>query len=66
VSAVWLARRRVPWFRCADCGLNRLVLLSCKGRALCPSCGGRRMAKRAAAHLLDHIFPDVPVRRSGS
>ena len=28
-------------FRCGDCGLDRLVPLSCKGRALCPSCGGR-------------------------
>lgn len=49
-------------FRCGDCGLDRLVPSSCKGRALCPSCGGRRMAERAA-HLLDHVFPDVPVRQ---
>ena len=49
-------------FRCDDCGLDRLVPFSCKGRALCPSCGGRRMAERAA-HLLDHVFPDVPVRQ---
>ena len=49
-------------FRCGDCGLDRLVPFSCKGRALCPSCGGRRMAERAA-HLLDHVFPDVPVRQ---
>jgi hypothetical protein len=48
-------------FRCGDCGLDRLVPFSCKG-ALCPSCGGRRMAERAA-HLLDHVFPDVPVRQ---
>ncbi len=48
-------------FRCGDCGLDRLVPFSCKGR-LCPSCGGRRMAERAA-HLLDHVFPDVPVRQ---
>ena len=49
-------------FRCGDCGLDRLVPFSCKGRAVCPSCGGRRMAERAA-HLLDHVFPDVPVRQ---
>jgi len=49
-------------FRCDDCGLDRLVPFSCKARALCPSCGGRRMAERAA-HLLDHVFPDVPVRQ---
>jgi hypothetical protein len=49
-------------FRCGDCGLDRLVPFSCKGRALCPSCGGRRMTERAA-HLVDHVFPDVPVRQ---
>ena len=49
-------------FRCGSCGVDRLVPFSCKGRALCPSCGGRRMAERAA-HLVDHVFPDVPVRQ---
>jgi hypothetical protein len=42
--------------------LDRLVPFSCKGRAVCPSCGGRRMAERAA-HLVDHVFPAVPVRQ---
>ncbi len=27
-------------FRCAGCGFDRLVAFSCKGRELCPSCGG--------------------------
>ena len=49
-------------FRCGACGLDRLVPFSCKGRGVCPSCGGRRMAERAA-HLVDHVFPDVPVRQ---
>jgi hypothetical protein len=49
-------------FRCGDCGLDRLVPFSCKARACCPSCGGRRMAERAA-HLVDHVFPAVPVRQ---
>ena len=49
-------------FRCAACGLDRLVAFSCKGRGFCPSCGGRRMAERAA-HLVDQVFPDVPVRQ---
>jgi hypothetical protein len=49
-------------FRCDGCGLDRLVPFSCKGRAVCPSCGGRRMAERAA-HLVDHVFPAVPVRQ---
>ena len=43
-------------FRCARCRLDRLVPFSCKSRAVCPSCGGRRMAERAA-HLVDHVFP---------
>ena len=49
-------------FRCDDCGLDRLVPFSCKGRAACASCAGRRMAERAA-HLVDHVFPAVPVRQ---
>ena len=49
-------------FRCSDCRLDRLVPFSCKGRGFCPSCGGRRMTDRAA-HLVDHVFPDVPVRQ---
>ena len=49
--------------RCGDCAFERLVPFSCKGRAICPSCGGRRMCERAA-HLLDHVLPaDVPVRQ---
>ena len=49
-------------FHCGRCGLDRLVPFSCKGRAVCPSCGGRRMAERAA-HLVDHVFPVVSVRQ---
>jgi hypothetical protein len=49
-------------FQCADCHAERLVPFSCKGRGFCPSCGGRRMAERAA-HLVDHVLPAVPVRQ---
>jgi hypothetical protein len=49
-------------FRCDACGHDRLVPFSCKGRGFCPSCGGRRMAERAA-HLVDHVLPDVPIRQ---
>jgi hypothetical protein len=49
-------------FRCDGCGRDRLVAFSCKDRAICASCGGRRMAERAA-HLVDHVLPDVPVRQ---
>jgi Transposase zinc-binding domain len=49
--------------RCGDCAFERLVPFSCKARAICPSCGGRRTAERAA-HLVDHVLPaDVPVRQ---
>ena len=49
-------------FRCGSCSTERLVAFSCKGRGFCPSCGGRRMTERAA-HLVDHVLPDVPVRQ---
>jgi len=49
-------------FHCDGCGHDRLVPFSCKGRGFCPACGGRRMAERAA-HLIDHVLPDVPVRQ---
>lgn len=49
-------------FRCTGCTTERLVAFSCKGRGFCPCCGGRRMAERAA-HLVDHVLPDVPVRQ---
>jgi len=50
-------------FRCTRCRKERLVAFSCKGRGFCPSCGGRRMTERAA-HLVDHVWPEVPVRQS--
>jgi len=48
--------------RCSACGHDFLVAFSCKGRGLCPSCNTRRMAE-TAAHLVDHVFPQVPVRQ---
>ncbi|HUU35766.1 MAG TPA: transposase zinc-binding domain-containing protein [Vicinamibacterales bacterium] len=49
-------------FRCTGCRAERLVAFSCKGRGFCPSCGGRRMTERAA-HLVDHVWPEVPIRQ---
>ena len=49
-------------FRCSACGYDRLVPFSRRGRGFCQSCGGRRMVERAA-HLVDHVFPRVPVRQ---
>jgi hypothetical protein len=47
---------------CAACRKDRVVPFSCKGRGICPSCGGRHMAD-TAAHLVDRVFPEVPVRQ---
>lgn len=47
---------------CDACGHDLLVAFSCKGRSMCPSCAGRRMAN-TAAHLVDRVLPDVPVRQ---
>jgi hypothetical protein len=38
---------------------------SCKGRSFCPSCGGWCMPD-AAAHLVDRVIPEVPVRQWSS
>jgi len=48
--------------RCDACRFERLVPFSCKARAVCPSCGGRRMAEQAA-HLVEAVVPAVPVRQ---
>lgn len=48
--------------RCASCGHGLLVGFSCKRRAVCPSCTGRRAAE-CAAHLVDNVLPRVPVRQ---
>ncbi len=47
---------------CDTCGMDRVLPYSCTGRGFYPSCGGRRMADMAA-HLVDHVFPEVPVRQ---
>ena len=46
---------------CQDCGYDRLVAFSCKGRGICPSCVGRQM-NETAAHLSDNVIGSVPVR----
>jgi hypothetical protein len=48
--------------RCEDCGHERLIPFSCKGRGICPSCNARRMCE-VAAHLTDHVLPHVPARQ---
>ena len=48
--------------RCRRCGDDMVVAFSCRGRAICPSCGARRMHD-GAAHLVDRVIPRVPVRQ---
>lgn len=48
--------------RCESCAHELLVAFSCKKRAMCPSCAGRRMANEAAP-LVDRVLPAVPVRQ---
>ena len=48
--------------RCPSCTTDMILPFSCKGRTFCTSCGGRQMAQ-SAAHLVDRVFPDVPVRQ---
>ena len=44
--------------RCGDCGQDKLVAFSCTRRGFFPSCGAHRMAQ-TAAHLVDHVIPQV-------
>ena len=49
---------------CDACGHDFLIAFSCQGRGVCPSCNARRMVA-TAAHLTDHVLPDLPVRQWG-
>jgi len=49
-------------FVCEGCKYEHLAPLSCKGRGLCPTCGGRRM-RSLSQHLVDAVLPDVPLRQ---
>jgi hypothetical protein len=45
--------------RCDRCGHDLLVAFSCKGRGICPSCAGRRMANTGAPLVLTTPRPRV-------
>jgi hypothetical protein len=47
---------------CDTCPKETLLAFSCKRRAFCPSCAGRRMAQ-SAAHLVECVIPWVPTRQ---
>ena len=48
--------------KCDACQHEKLVAFSCKRRGFCPSCGARRMAE-TAAHLVEHVLPEQPIRQ---
>lgn len=48
--------------KCEECQHETLVAFSCKCRGFCPSCGARRMAE-TAAHLVEEVIPELPVRQ---
>ena len=48
--------------KCDGCQHEHLVAFSCKRRGFCPSCGARRMIE-SAAHLVDHVLPQQPIRQ---
>ena len=48
--------------KCNGCRFEHLVAFSCKMRGFCPACGARRMVE-TAAHLIDHVLPEVPIRQ---
>jgi hypothetical protein len=45
---------------CHTCHEHYAVAFSCKARAVCPSCLGRRM-NEGAFNLVDHVSPNVPI-----
>jgi len=47
---------------CSRCGHELVLAFSCKRRGFCPSCLGRRMSD-VAAHLVDEVLPEVPIRQ---
>jgi len=56
----FIEREFRAFLRCGllDCAFERLMPLSCKGRAVCASCVGRRMAEQAA-NLVQAVLPSV-------
>ena len=48
--------------RCETCGENFLIAYSCKGGGICSSCNTKRLFE-TSVKLLEHRFPQVPVRQ---
>ena len=48
--------------KCDACRHEKLLAFSCQRRGFCPSCGARRTAE-TAAHLVEHVLPEQPIRQ---
>ena len=48
--------------KCDVCRHETLVAFRRKRRGFCPSCGARHMAD-TAAHLVEHVLPEQPIRQ---
>jgi hypothetical protein len=48
---------------CETCRQSDVVAFSYKGRALCPSCTGCRMADVTTTHLVDDVLPTARYRQ---
>ena len=57
-----LLERGLVHLACSRCGHAMVVAFWCKRRGFCPSCCGRRSAD-VAAHMVDEVFPAVPIRQ---
>jgi hypothetical protein len=62
VFRMWNFIQRFIRLVCDTCKKIVSFHFSCKKRGFCPSCTGRRM-NEGAAFLVDHVFPQVPVRQ---
>jgi hypothetical protein len=49
-------------FPCRACGHDYSVAFSCGSDALFPACTNRRMVENAG-HLVDQVFPQLPMRQ---
>lgn len=61
LSLLWQLSKGFARLHCPECGFERLVAFSCKGR-LCPSCLARRTGE-IAADLVDRVLWEVPYRQ---
>jgi hypothetical protein len=68
VAVAWIPRTQARpcallRVKCDACCHEHLASFICKRGDFCLSCGARRMMIESAAHLVDHVLPEQPIRR---